>query len=443
MKITIQSMLVGMMLLTSITASAGGFKLKTAKPVGQTLSVAMNAGLSVTLTWGDGSTESLYSTGQLQDITIKDASLTVSTEKDITSLYLADNELTELNVTQSAAKLRRLFCPNNLLTALDLSTCTALVSLDCQGNKLSTLSVGSTIVEDYNVADNELSIIGLRGGSKITSLVCGNNKLTAVPYLSSMTGLTTLYCQGNQVTSLSISKCVQLKDLLAYDNQLKTLNTLPLVNLKNLWVGNNLLETLDLSGDVLIEGLMAENNNLKTIKWSEDMRRSAVFAYTDLSNNALFFDQFPSMSYKKVIVDGTLGHQEDYQLFGDTNVNVATENIRSLRRHGWDNSHTLEVVLTAADGQTLVANEDYTFTGSSFTFLKPHAGVVIAFSSESYPGLDLKTTPFDVIDPAGIDDVVTDAAQEAHSAYDLQGRKVLSAPQKGIYIVNGKKIVVR
>ena len=258
-----------------------------------------------------------------------------------------------------------------------------------------------------------------------------------------MTGLTTLYCQGNQVTSLSISKCVQLKDLLAYDNQLKTLNTLPLVNLKNLWVGNNLLETLDFSGDVLIEGLMAENNNLKTIKWSEDMRRSAVFAYTDLSNNALFFDQFPSMSYKKVIVDGTLGHQEDYQLFGDMNVNVATENIRSLRRNGWDNSHTLEVVLTDADGQTLVANEDYTFTGSSFTFLKPHAGVVIAFSSESYPGLDLKTTPFNVIDPAGIEDIMTDAVQEAHSAYDLQGRKVFSAPQKGIYIVNGKKIVVR
>ena len=111
MKTSTKPMFVGLMLFVALTASAGGFKLKTAKPVGQTLSVAINAGLPLTLTWGDGTTEELYTTGQLQDITIKDASLTVSTEKDITSLYLADNELTELNVAASAAKLRRLICP--------------------------------------------------------------------------------------------------------------------------------------------------------------------------------------------------------------------------------------------------------------------------------------------------------------------------------------------
>ena len=442
MRTSTKPMFVGLMLFVALTASAGGFKLKTAKPVGQTLSVAINAGLPLTLTWGDGTTEELYTTGQLQDITIKDAALTVSTEKDITSLYLADNELTELNVAASAAKLRRLICPNNQLSKLDLSTCTALVSLDCQGNQLETLSVASSVVEDYNVANNKLSTLGLRSGSKVTSLVCSDNNLSAVTYLSSMTGLTSLFCQGNKVTSLSISKCVQLKDLLAYDNQLKALNTLPLVNLTNLWVGNNLLETLDFSNNVLIEGLMAENNHLKTIKWSDDMRRSAVFAYTDLSNNALFLDQFPSMSYKKQTVDGTIGHQEDYPLFEDMNVNVATENIRSLRRNGWDNSHTVTVALTDAAGQTLVENEDYTFTGSSFTFLKPYTGVVVAFTSEHYPGMDVKTKPFNVIDPAGIDDVMTGSAREA-TVYDLQGRKVLSAPHKGVYIMNGKKIIVR
>jgi hypothetical protein len=56
--------------------------------------------------------------------------------------------------------------------------------------------------------------------------------------------------------------------------------------------------------------------------------------------------------------------------------------------------------------------------------------------------MDVKTKPFNVIDPAGIDDVMTGSAREA-TVYDLQGRKVLSAPHKGVYIMNGKKIIVR
>ena len=48
MRTSTKPMFVGLMLFVALTASAGGFKLKTAKPVGQTLSVAINAGLPLT-----------------------------------------------------------------------------------------------------------------------------------------------------------------------------------------------------------------------------------------------------------------------------------------------------------------------------------------------------------------------------------------------------------
>lgn len=45
-------------------------------------------------------------------------------------------------------------------------------------------------------------------------------------------------------------------------------------------------------------------------------------------------------------------------------------------------------------------------------------------------------------DATGISTMPTDGERVNHSIYDLQGRRV-SAPQKGLYIVNGKKVLVK
>lgn len=453
MKITIQSMLVGMLLLTSITASAGGFKLKTAKPVGQTLSVAMNAGLSLTLTWGDGSTESLYTTGQLQDITIKDASLTVSTEKDITSLYLADNELTELNVTQSAAKLRRLICPNNLLSTLNLGGCTELVTLDCAGNQLSVLNIVSTKMEELNVADNQLSANGLRSSGNMASLVCGGNKMTTVNYLTDMSNLESLFCHDNQITSLALTKLVNLRNLVMSGNKISMLNTSALENLQNIWGSGNRLKSLDLTKAAKLEGLVVAENQLKEILWTRSC--SSTFKYMDLSNNSLFFNSFPTIFNQlsqKYSVDGVVGPQEPFQLLNDIDVNVPSEALKTyFYQNGWNTSTQLALSLADGDGTELLADEDYTYNSSlyRFTFLKPHTGVVITATSKNYPDLVLTSVPFNVIDPAGIKGAVVASGLTIENAdvYDLQGRKVsvsrASQLPKGIYVVNGKKIIMK
>lgn len=48
-------------------------------------------------------------------------------------------------------------------------------------------------------------------------------------------------------------------------------------------------------------------------------------------------------------------------------------------------------------------------------------------------------------DPSGIGDVLTDCpnAQQPASVYDLQGRKWSSQPDKGLYIINGRKVVTK
>ena len=453
MKTSTKPMFVGLMLFVALTASAGGFKLKTAKPVGQTLSVAINAGLPLTLTWGDGTTEELYTTGQLQDITIKDAALTVSTEKDITSLYLADNELTELNVAASAAKLRRLICPNNQLKTLNVGACPELVTLDCQGNELSTLSIVSTVMEELNVADNKLSANGLRNSGNMVSLVCGGNKFTDVNYLTSMVDLESLFCQDNQITSLALTKLVKLRNLVASGNRISTLNTGVLENLQNIWVSGNRLKSLDLAKAAKLEGLVVAENQLTEILWTRSC--SSTFKYMDLSNNGLFFNSFPTIYNQlsqKYSVDGAVGPQEPFQLLNDIDVNVRSEALKTyFYQNAWNTSTQLALTLTDGDGTELVADEDYTYNSSlyRFTFLKPHTDVVITATSKNYPGVVLTSVPFNVIDPAGIEgaEVVSELTIENADVYDLQGRKVSVAKAsqllKGIYVVNGKKIIMK
>lgn len=444
-------MFVGLMLFVALTASAGGFKLKTAKPVGQTLSVAINAGLPLTLTWGDGTTEELYTTGQLQDITIKDASLTVSTEKDITSLYLADNELTELNVAASAAKLRRLICPNNQLKTLNVGACSELVTLDCQGNELSTLSIVSTVMEELNVADNKLSANGLRNSGNMVSLVCGGNKFTDVNYLTSMVDLESLFCQDNQITSLALTKLVKLRNLVASGNRISMLNTGVLENLQNIWVSGNRLKTLDLAKAAKLEGLVVAENQLTEILWTRDCR--TTFSYVDLTGNQLFFNSFPTVYnqlQKTYTVDGAIGEQLPFLLLKDMNVNERSESLQTyLYQNAWKNSVQPEFTIVDARGTQLQPDEDYTYSSYRFTFTKGFEGVVITATSKNYPGVVLTSVPFNVIDPAGIEgaEIASELTIENADVYDLQGRKVSVAKAsqlpKGIYVVNGKKIIMK
>jgi len=73
------------------------------------------------------------------------------------------------------------------------------------------------------------------------------------------------------------------------------------------------------------------------------------------------------------------------------------------------------------------------------------------FGTHAIPSSDLVideiyllSTPAEIDweDPDGISSVAADAAADAATVYDLQGRRV-EKPQKGVYIVGGRKVVVK
>lgn len=134
-------------------------KLTTALEVGKQISLSVNPGLKLTLTWGDGQTETLTASGTLQNLTVKHTDLTISTtEGSLTALYLQGNALTNLDVTK-APELKFLLAADNQLAKIDLAKCTKLQSVDLQGNRLTSFA-GSTLTEltDLNVAAMNLDL---------------------------------------------------------------------------------------------------------------------------------------------------------------------------------------------------------------------------------------------------------------------------------------------
>ena len=412
----------------SLHASAGQVKMKTAKAAGETMAIALNAGIPVTLTWGDGSSEELFTTGQLQEITVKAANLTLSSNKDITALYLAECGLTVLDVTGVAGTLRRLFCPDNQLETLNVSGCTNLVSFDCQGNKLRSLSVLSPNIEDLNIADNQLTTNGLRSAENVTSLVCANNKITVLSYLSSMSKLKTLFFQNNSLSTAGVSKNVELVDVLGFNNKLTAFNAKP-----------------------LLATLCAENNLLTEVLTNRTIQKT--LKAVDLSDNELLFNSLPTIynsTSATYTLDGSVSPQRPTQIFNDMNVDERSESLVNLiGRNAWSAPTSAKVTIVDGSGKELVADTDYKYGSYRLTFLTaPHEGVVVNFTSANYPDLVLSSKPFNVSDPNGIVLLETESLENS-PVYDLSGRLIANGKTangqlpKGIYIIGGKKVVVK
>ena len=120
----------------------------------------------------------------------------------ITSLYCYSNSLTSLDVSANTA-LTYLSCDANQLTSLDVSACTALTYLACSSNNLTSLDVCSVLTY-LSCSHNPLSSLNLSTCTALTDLYCTYTPLTSLD-VSANTALTFLSCTNNQLTNLNVN----------------------------------------------------------------------------------------------------------------------------------------------------------------------------------------------------------------------------------------------
>jgi hypothetical protein len=167
--------------------------------------------------------------------------LTLGTLPALTELYCFNCNLTALNVSTYTAltilncgsnalganltlgnlpALTTLYCDNCNLTTLNVSTCTALIVLVCGSNALgANLTLGTLpALTELDCFNCNLTTLNVSTYTALIFLDCGSNALDANLTLGTLPALTTLYCDNCNLTTLNVSTCIALIELVCESN---------------------------------------------------------------------------------------------------------------------------------------------------------------------------------------------------------------------------------
>lgn len=191
-------------------------------------------------------------------------SLDVSSVSNLSQLTCWTNSLNTLNV-QGLTNLQHLACSSNNLNSLDLSGCTRLNSLFCTSNKLTRLDLSafSNMIQIF-CENNQISDLNVVGLGKLKTLACSSNQLNNIN-ISGCNSLTDLNASRNNISDLDLNDVPNLQILDLMFNQLANLNVTNLKNLTYLRCHTNQLESLDLGGLTWLQTVYCDHNQIQNL----------------------------------------------------------------------------------------------------------------------------------------------------------------------------------
>ena len=196
--------------------------------------------------------------------------------------------IADLTGIEDFTALTSLNCQSNQLTSLDVSQNIALEFLNCAGNQLTGLDVSNNTNLTYLIlGTNQLTSLDVSNNLALTDLNCYNNQLTSLD-VSQNTALTTLHCNLNQLTSLDVSQNTALAWLDCHNNQLTSLDVSNNPALTFLNCSDNLLTSLDLRNGTwhtIFDYFMKAYNNPSLTCINVDNVAASTAIWTVANNN--------------------------------------------------------------------------------------------------------------------------------------------------------------
>ena len=191
--------------------------------------------------------------------------------------------LTEANLETMASVTELNIAEKGLTDLSALKYFTGLQTLDCSRNLLTTLDVSAlTNLTSLVCSDNALTKLNVSGLTNLTSLDCYRNELTKLD-VSNLTLLTELDCAYNQLTALDVSALTKLTSLDCYRNELTKLDVSNLTLLTELDCAYNQLTALDVSKLTGLTYLDCSDNQLTAL----DVSNLTLLTDLDCSDNQL------------------------------------------------------------------------------------------------------------------------------------------------------------
>ena len=319
-------------------------------------------------------------------------------------LSCINNQLTALDVSKNTA-LTILQCPDNQLTSLDVSQNTALTFFSCYGNQLTSLDVSqNTVLTSLQCGYNPLTSLDVSQNTALTSFSCYGAQLTSLD-VSQNTALTSLQCQSNYLTTLDVSSNTALTSLRCGMNQLTSLDVSQNVELTTLKCGLNLLTALDVSKCTVLTELDCYANLLTSLDVSQNTMLTDLYCYLNQIKGEtmdVFINSLPQNANKNNVLHIICSTALSSYYYPDVTYregNVLTKaQVAAAKEKGWIAYYTTEL-------------DNW----------KEYEGSDDESSSISLPELQNGTA----------------------TIYTLHGQKVTTPVKGGIYIVDGKKVIVK
>ncbi len=171
--------------------------------------------------------------------------------------------------TDEINQAQRFDCANSNISSLKgVEYLTNLSSLFCGGNKLAELDVSkNTWLELLQCNNNSLTSLNLSNNEKLTYINVDYNQLTAID-LSKNMALTDVYSSYNKFTKIDLSNHTSLTHFNCLGNALQSINVKGCVALQVFGCSNNNLLCLDLSTNVNLKDF-SPNGNTTIVKLDE------------------------------------------------------------------------------------------------------------------------------------------------------------------------------
>jgi len=180
---------------------------------------------------------------------------------------------------------------HNLNGNIDLSGCTALVSLRCSKNMIGSIDVsGCPLLEELYCTNTGLERINLDGCHSLRYLYVSYNNLSDINIGWSKT-LNRLDVRNCQLKELDLSQCVSLKNFACNNNRISRLEMPHRQNLIDVFCYENELKTLDVSDSPLLNILNCGDNEISELNVKGCPRLSWIYCYNNRLTSLDISDQ--------------------------------------------------------------------------------------------------------------------------------------------------------
>lgn len=174
-------------------------------------------------------------------------------------------------LTSKAALVTELYITDNSIRNLSgIQDFKSIKTLFCDGNQITSIDLSNnTALESLSIGDNQLKDLDVSKNLALKSLYFHNNQIDSIN-VSKNTALEFLYLPGNKITNLNVSKNTALVKLFCGSNLLTTLELSQNTALENLICDHNQLTELNISKNILLKGLECNSNKLTALNISKN-----------------------------------------------------------------------------------------------------------------------------------------------------------------------------